>query len=203
MRVYKYTNLEYCNPWSFRLGTLYDYRREEEYGNAVGDKNEGSYHLKYETHFETTDAFTDNLQKNQPFPFMYVKGSNEDRWFYALTSLNLLVFSAVLVKNDEMYKEFKNTNCCVAIYDFYSFSENLVRQIKLPVVKWQINKCEYGPKNLSNTHGPVPSLPFLKNEHYKYQNEVRLCIEVASESVNPLILPGKGFWKNCKIIQSL
>lgn len=200
MRVYKYTNSAYCKPWSFRLGTLYDYRREEELGSQIGDKSEGSHHLKYNSEFEISDEFMADLGKNQHFSFAWAKGENEGHHFCAITSSNLLVYSAVEHRDDELYNSFAESNCCVAINDFELFAINIISNIRLPIINWKIARCTYGPKNWVDTLGPIPSIAFAKDEAYKHQSEVRLCIEVAADVVTPLIVNGNKFWKYCSII---
>lgn len=201
MRVYKYTNSKYCSPWSFRLGTLYDYRKEEEYGRSIGDKGEGSHSSNFSTTFDTTDDFARRLYDEQDFPAMYVKALQKDGGStFVFTSCNLLVFSAICDRNDDMYAEFKGTDCCVSISNFELFSKALVSSMDVNVEKWLIKKCEYGGKKWVEQYGAIPSLPYFKDIRYSYQKEVRLCVQLYEDVKNPVIVSPRGMWKYCKII---
>lgn len=57
------------------------------------------------------------------------------------------------------------------------------------------------PINWVNTPGYIPSIAFAKDETYKYQSEVRLCIGVAVDVVTPLIVNGNNFWNYCRIMR--
>lgn len=196
MRAYKYTNTKYCKPWSFRLGTLYDYRDEETLGSEIGDKSEGSFQLVY-----TTENTIDDLEfEDQSFPFVYVKGDRDGKNFYGFTISNLLVYSAVLNRNDDLYQSFEESDCCVSIKNFESFAKKLMKEIKEPIISWKISKCIYAPKNLTDHQGKIPDIAFLKGEEYKHQEEIRLCIMLARDPISPIILSGQGFWKHCQII---
>jgi hypothetical protein len=206
MKAYKFTKREYYDRGSFRLGTLYDFRREEAYGKVVGDQSEGSFDRQHSFSFATSDGLIRRLTAAQDFAWMYAKGEKtdrhaSDRFTLRFTSANLLVFCASLIDDDRLFDEFTGTDCCIEIDDFEAFCRALVQKISRPVAKVVIRKCTYGARLVTNDRSPMPPLPFLKDWRYEGQKEVRLCVDLGCDPTEPILVSSLGALLHCRIVK--
>jgi hypothetical protein len=203
MKAYKFTKRQFYDRGSFRLGTLYDYRREDNYGTAVGDAREGSFDRQHSFDFNTSSNLIGRLTANQEFSWMYAKGkrtSPQERHPFVLnfTSANLLIFSAALVDDDGLFNEFSGADCCLEICDFEAFCQALVSKIPR-VQKWAIKECVYADRVVINDRAPMPSLPFLKDVRYAQQREIRLAVQLWGDPTDPVMLSSLDPLKYCRI----
>ena len=208
MKAYKFTKKEYFGKHSFRLGTLYDYRREEAYGSAIGDAREGTFDRQYQFPFKTTDQLINRLTTNQRFAWVYAKGEKNDRreknrYLINFVSANLLVFSASLIPDDFLFDEFSGSDCCVEISDFGELCAALMRDNSLAVEKTAIRECTYTDRIVVNDDSPMPPLPFVKDKRYAKQKEIRFCVQLFGDPPGGIILNSLDAWQHCKILKSI
>ncbi|MGA2443920.1 MAG: hypothetical protein ABSG50_00655 [Opitutaceae bacterium] len=208
MKAYKFTKRRYYDRGSFRLGTLYDYRREEAYGSAIGDAREGTFDRQHSFDFKTSNALIKQLTSAQEFGLMYAKGEKtgkfeRNRFVLNFTSVNLLVFSAALISDHFLFGEFADTDCCIEIDDFEAFCGCLVGKISQPIAKAAIRECIYGDRVVVNDRNPMPPLPFLKDKRYEKQREIRLCVQLYADPTGPITLSSLDALLHCRIVKSL
>lgn len=208
MKAYKFTQSKYHKKGSLRLGSLWDYRKEELHGSSIGDKREGSFQIEMESAFELDASFQEALFSNQNFMACYVKGDRfeEDGGnpFLAMTIPNIHIFSASLIYNKKLFNEFES-DLCLEIPDFRIFSELLVRQINKThrVLKWVIVECLYMENQVFDRPESVPCLTRIKNDKYAQQKEVRLCVELLEPPDGGIVLKGKKALKHCHVFKRL
>lgn len=203
MKVYKFTKSTFYKNGTFRLGTLYDYRMEEQYGSSIGDRREGTFDMEYQHPFKTNNKIISNLTKNQKFEWAYSKGEKIDKnitnpYNIKFTSANLLVYSVTMIDDDFLFNEFQDTDCCIQITDFFKFSETMVTKIKTPVEKWIVQPCTYCERTVTNKKWPMPMLPLTKDRKYQNQNEIRLCIQTTGDP-SPVVISDLELLSYCKI----
>ena len=108
-----------------RLGSLWDYRKEELHGSSIGDKSEGSFEVEMESAFEVDTDLRKVLFSNQNFMAGYVKGNRFEKDggnpFLAMTLPNVHIFSSSLVYDKKLFNEF-DSDLCLVIPDFEKFS---------------------------------------------------------------------------------
>jgi hypothetical protein len=204
MKAYKFTKKGYYEKCSFRLGTLYDYRREETYGSAIGDAREGTFDRQHSFPFRTNDSMIKHLTCNQRFPWAYAKGQKKDRnesnrHIINFTSANLLIFSASLNFDDFLFDEFADTDCCIEIADFGQFCTTLLRGANLAIEKTVIRECTYTDRIVVNDDSPMPPLPFIKDRRYSKQKEVRLCVQLFTDPTGAITLNSEDALRHCRI----
>jgi len=199
MKVFKFSKRKFVSSASFRLGTLYDFRREEKYGAQVGDRIEGASRGVQETFPFWSDFDPGKILTGQPFESMWAKGNETEglkRHVLSVTSQDLLVFCVTQHFDESLYDVF-DSDVCLEIEDWNGFTKALIRALPLPVEKYCSDACCYLEKDFFAASGSLPRLPFWKEPRYASQKEVRLCVSVAVDPITPVTVSSPAALSFC------
>ncbi len=184
-----------------RIGTLYDFRKEEIYGNEVGDKSEGSARV---------NGFQAQLPKRfdpikfmgkQPLLTMYAGGHltrDKRHKVHSFTTHDVYVFCAAWELNTNMDPAFGRS--VVVIRNVQSFVSAIARALPASILKWDIGRCIYSDKENVAKLKNLPSLPFWKPERYAYQDEWRAWFMSSEDHIKPEIIESFEIAKHCSLL---
>jgi hypothetical protein len=200
-RLFKYSDPKWAdalaNEGKIRIGTLYDFRREEDHGEERGDKEEG---LRIT---ETTPSLGVVTSKTAP-PIIRRALSIPDGAGIDFGDTGGIVF------RQEFPDVFVYCTCaryepavertfggaCVEIFDVRGFFTAITRQLSKPdefgipfVTSAAIaNHCDYGERHQVGRHVATYHPAFRKPKRYEHQAEVRAIWATPRTVIAPMNL---------------
>ena len=207
-KLYKYMKSEHTDAFfkrgKLRIGTLYDYRKDEKSNVARMDKGEGTIIL-----YSDEDIDSEHPENISPIArdcvsvhkgqytrfigFRFQKTVEIPNYHILCTSeeYNLKIMSAF------------DCDCCVQINrptDFFQTINGCLRQKVLVHKEYHVERCIYQDRARHWLHqsGPHPAL--IKDPEYEYQREVRVIWTPASYVVEPVFITCKAARKFCSIV---
>jgi hypothetical protein len=210
--IYKYIKRrKYANDFFedglIRIGTLYDFRQEEKHGTEIGDKDEGTKTLTTDGyHFIDTASpstipswFSTNFSES----FNLRDGARlqihaRDGVRLRLTVPDRYVFCASREFDGALISKCEY-ECCIRINNPLGFFGALSRKLKHKATLLGVGVCTYRPRLIlgHEDSGFEPSL--IKEERYKYQNEVRAVWSANQSDITPVIIKAKKARHFCEI----
>ncbi|MEG5938846.1 hypothetical protein UXO69_05125 [Enterobacter hormaechei] len=160
MKLYKYMKSEYAETFlkngTLRIGTLMDFKKNENFNEAIGDKNEGSHFPQIDFQGKTYTANLNNSQKS------FLKGALElpSGSFMSgfsvvreITSKDFYVYCLTIEPSRKAMDVFE-CDTCIEISNPLNFLSLLTKKVseKSRGLSW---------------HGPVSYL----DKHYQYDND--------------------------------
>lgn len=206
--LYKYLRKEHAEKLLkygvFRIGTLFDYRNMEKYGDIIGDHEEGMKvtHLAVDKEYWTPHTQPDfsksffDLSKNSGIEMSgFTLRKNEK-------SLNCFIFSTTEQFDSKAMEAF-GYDACIEIKSPKSFFNTLSKCFRHKGTYVGAFKCAYTERKKSylkqnNTH---PAL--IKEPSYAGQTEVRTIWDPIKRPIKPKIIKCKKAIKYCKLYCSL
>jgi hypothetical protein len=209
-KLYKYIDSKYCERTikygEVRIGTLFDYRRQEKRGDAIGDSQEGFSNI-YDQVDEYDLSQPEKLPKITHEFFKIPKGVKNSyirniKLVLKRQSSNcyLLCFSKVLSR--ELLKEF-NYDVVYSIKRPLEFLHEInveLRRLCLVRGRLLIMPCTYISREIhhsSDYAGISPAL--IKDSQYSKQEKVRTIWIPTSKDITPLTITVRGLGKNIQI----
>lgn len=189
-----------------RLGTLYTYRNEEEFGPEVGDKDEGTVDLKKSgfTVIDTADPrstpafFRSGLSVGPGSRLQIIardgigrRFEDPDCWIYC-TSKYFDRAQMISIGYDT----------CIEIFDIEPFFFAVSREIQTRIRSfWGAAECVYRDRAVEHTaYDGIPPA-FIKHPRFRGQTEVRaLWIPKDGERVEPIIVSAKIAVQFCRLV---
>lgn len=208
--LYKYLRRKHLNRFrndgEMRIGTLYDFRKEERYGSVVGDSDEGTkilttdgYHF-LDTNDSATipDWFKSHFEKSiriAPGGSLTIHAragvrtrlTAPDRYVYCVST----EFDKGILLNGEY-------DCCIQIVDSERFFEEITIRLSRFAVWLEFSPCVYRSRLVlgDKDDGLDPAL--IKGKRYTYQREARAIWEAAVDGpLSPVIIRAKRARKCC------
>lgn len=177
--VYKYTHREHAeamiNEGKVRLGTLYDYRRQE-HGGAIGDTDEGIYKVFSDEDFEYTGP-----SGASPFHRHFIKGEGHARFQgirfeHRRVTHNAYMFCCSSEFSESMMQKYRaepGYDACVRINAPVRFFDEISKVLGREITDWVVGNCVYLKREFHHTQEPDTSPGFVKDPLYAWQKEVR------------------------------
>lgn len=213
-RLYKYTMAQFARDMvehgRFRLGTLYEYRRIEKHGIAVGDAEEGTHKTildaKRPTSFSLQDGSPEAqyfhqhiLREDQKHKDVRIVMASGAKLIANTNSEDLYVFATSLTFDLNAMHEF-GYNACVAIERPDRFVQALSRSLRhvarfvgfAPVVYTNRETDYLAP------HRTHPAL--LKGTEYAYQTEARALWQPTGKTIEPFVLTCRRAARYCSLM---
>jgi len=207
--VYKYLTSE--NAKSFledgyiKIGTLYDYREVEKYGEQIGDRHEGT---KTEYSHDKEPKKGDELNPLEKKAIkvgpgftvvnnrVEVKSSSPDYYIYCVSDSYK---ESILRKLNEDFPD-NHYDACVEITSINMLIENINKKL-LNGKHIGFGKCHYiGRMHHYTKKAPHPAI--LKEKKYKYQEEIRIFWNpINPKELEPVILKTDNLKDYCKLMK--
>ncbi|HGD3335382.1 TPA: hypothetical protein ACI4B1_000636 [Enterobacter hormaechei] len=201
MVLYKYMKrkdlLAFLAKGTVRIGTLYDYRKEEEYGGAIGDESEGVYetvldrggdYIVNPLHDTPEAEFCRNafkIEKDTNFPVIEMQG--DAKIIHRSMSPNVYIYCTTLTYDRTAMEEF-GYDSCLEIFRPDIFINELTRKLRKKAKYICTSKILYSEKSTSYKE-PLDMHPSLvKSKKYTYQCEARSLWAPRDEIQGPIIL---------------
>ena len=210
--LYKYTYQKYVedilNDGIFRIGTLYDFRKEENHGDEIGDTGEGTKNLYYRSSSGPTVLDTENPEL---FPEFLQERILVDR-----DSGNRLQ----IVARDGISQSYNNDNCYVLCLSD-TFDRNTMRQLGYDaciridnpkrfidcisnsirkLAKFElVDLCEYQGRTLDHKLGRNIPPVLLKDSRHSYQREVRIVWKAQHKNIKHIVKAFVGASQYCSL----
>ncbi len=178
-----------------RIGTLFDYRREERFGTAIGDSQEG-----YTEIYDKVDKYDFSEPEKLPkiaHEFFHIPKGLKNSFVENVNlmlkrqSKNYYLFCLSKAFKKELLIEFK----CEAVYSiikpFKFFHEiNIVlNDLGLARGRMFIMPCIYMPRKMHHTSKEADLAPVLiKHPKYAKQEEVRVIWTPTYSEISPVII---------------
>lgn len=174
--IYKYLERRHAemmtNEGRIRIGTLFDYRKVEEYDMQRADINEGKMVFVYDIDKEINvtelpDIFADRIEGNANFKNIILRAP--------LDAPDCYVYCCSQIFDETLMKDF-GADCCVEIFDVYAFAEAIGKKL---ADEGLIYNCVMpGPCNYIGhevEHNFKETSEFLKDkELFGHQSEYRI-----------------------------
>jgi len=181
--IYKYTEGKYLDLFfcfgKIRIGTLFDYRREEDLGFVIGDREEGQSKIIFENPPSVFALGGKSIEAEHFGKYLPIKGEGTislapgARIITTINSPNYYIYCASLKFNPNVMSEYGGS--CIEIFDAEKFFAeiNLVMKRKRKTSYQGLHRVEYcnretDYKNPSKFH---PAL--IKSEERKKDCEAR------------------------------
>ena len=162
--LYRFTKKVWADRFfqtgELRLGTLFDYAKNESYGDAIHDRHEGYYiYIKYD---------------NTP------SGAPELRFTLAR---NNLLLCASTDYNEEFYEKF-DADCCIVIesIDFYTEIDSILNNNCTPIILSKVNYYDKSSWTCIPEYEDFAGI--MKNISFAEQKEVRALWEPKNYPMN-------------------
>lgn len=213
MALYKYMKSEHAEMFfhngTLRIGTLLDFKKNEDFNEAIGDKNEGSHYP-----FMNIDQ-TLRFGEMTPSQASFFKGAIDGVTGLSITGIKFVrevrscdfyVYCMTTEPSRSAMEEFE-CDTCIEIADPMAFLRALTRKVRLQAgdLAWYGNVTymnkEY-PYTLESGLHPAST----KDEHYSYQKEFRAIWRARNGSpegtvLSPLFVRVPKSIKNCRFIK--
>ena len=189
---YKYLKREHAESFLsdglVRIGTLYDYRRAEAHGPAIGDEAEGTL-----TVYSDDDVHWDRYEDAPEF-YKQVLGGKADNiairgiefqqrhvvtdvWMYCTS----LAYSRAAMKAFEC-------EVCIRINNPGRFFQTITRALNADISQFLWGRCVYEDRRIHHRSTRRPHPGFLKDPAYAYQKELRAVWLPHEQPVTPRFL---------------
>jgi len=184
-----------------RIGTLYEFRNEENYGKEIGDNEEGkksSYMEVNKTSFtyETQPEFTKSLFKMTPNSgTVHLKDLTIEN---EANSSDLYLYCTTNVYDQNAMKNF-GYDACIEIIRPDRFFKCLSKQLKNKGTYQGSHRCIYKPRRLPHYYKDKIHPALIKDPEYFYQKEVRSIWQPKNNKIKPIFLEVNNLHKHCKI----
>lgn len=184
---------------------LSEFQKVENFGNGIGDLNEGIVRFNSNGNvFDTNDPnhnksvatlLSGNIQAGRVI--IIAEKHIEFR------TNNCFIFSVSQLANKSLLKEF-GYDSCVKIEQFEDFfkilTDNLIKN-GYKVTQAEVNECWYQKKEVDLLE-ELPYTPaFIKDEKYEYQKEVRCAWSIENCEEKPLIFTCPEIKKFCSLFK--
>ena len=202
MKLYKYLPKEFAvamtETGTIKIGTLFNYRKEEKFGCKVGDESEGKITKQLKGPITVSQESHPKFLKEMNLVFQdpqHIKGSID----FVQTSENLYVYSVSEVLSRDLMQEF-GYNSCVEISDPNIFFKMV--SASFPSASFcGFHKCVYDKKIIPHDTEILISPALLKSkEKYGNQNEVRALWSSSNKEIAPVIVTAPAVKKLVKIL---
>lgn len=208
---YKYLPLKYANALTERglikIGTLFEYQKEDQYGKNIGDKGEGSLTEWSRISRENVTQKDLNRIERQVFKIGNgVKGAALHNCLAAVTqnSRDLYIYSVSRVFNIELLRTLcedyhEKYDSCVRINNPEKFIK-AVSDAFSDKGKFEATAlCCYMSRTKHHSKS-VPHPVFIKEPHYQYQEEIRtVWSPVTEETIQGEIIEIPNLSNYCEL----
>lgn len=207
--IYKYMEYKHARDLvcsgSFRIGTLYDYKKTESHGYEIGDEIEGQKIIRCEQNLIIKD-FNQPQNFDKYFPqFAGVETIDNITLTNDLSSPNIFVCSFSNSFDITTMKRM-GYDSCVKILDLNKFLTYYFKKIiKKGLATGRYATCkellytDNKEMDISDAHDR-PAWE-MKEMRYQYQDEYRAVFEATNpKKIEPIILKSYGAKKYCSII---
>lgn len=184
MKLYKYMDRKYCDLFfetgQIRIGTLFDFRKEDVHNKAVGDKREGVQtkvmELSKSLYTATADAAQMEFLSNF---FVFAPGcsgviTGNPTFVHELSEPDYFIYCTTTTYSPKvMIEEFEYDSCIEIldgekfIYEMHRVMRGYTKRMVSGVVRYDRSKLNY------NQQLNYPSV-MLKEARYAYQQEHRV-----------------------------
>lgn len=185
--LYKYLKREHLKAFfqfgSLKIGTLYEYRNEEELGKVIGDGEEGTYVTEllspngreidlsgssaeadyFRQHVLRPDQWNSKVKVVMEAGASLITNTNSPNYYIYCVSSHF----------DELVMHQFGCDSCIEIVHPEKFFKAISKVIRHKGGFEGVHRIAYGPKKTDhlNPHGVHPAL--LKDSEYSYQAEMR------------------------------
>lgn len=211
--LYKYLPKKYLEAFlrhgSLKIGTLYEYRKTEDYGDVVGDKNEGLHKTELalagggeidlatsspEAEYFRTHVLRPDQHHRKPKIIM----ADGARLVAHTNSPDLYIYCMTSEYSDAVMKEFGCDACLEIIHpaEFFTAISHVIRH------KGRfdgLGPITYSDKttNYLKPHQIHPAV--MKDTHYEYQKEWRAIWVPRKEPRKPLFIDVPRAVRHCRV----
>lgn len=181
LKFFKAMRRQYADQFfadgKLRVGTLYDFRRVEDYGDETGDAGEGTKELySHQRHVteSTIPAFLQQKIRVGPGNQLDIVIDGDGELSAEFQDPDLYVFCVSMDFNRERMRRLGH-DACVVIEDtsFFQHLHNAMKPFISPESKGVLRDVIYSSRR--HFHAQDRNLPMalVKPERFKYQNEAR------------------------------
>lgn len=185
MTLYKFIERKYCddffNTGSLRLGTIHSFRDTVEYGEHIGDEDEGIHHIKR----SVDNPVTHSKENNEPIisEFFNLKGDGDVTisnmsFVVPRKSADAFIFCTSYLFTEALFKMWndkKRFDACYEITDVKLFIESISQKIELSAYFVLETKVAYIGKEIDWQSPQANIHPGLtKFNEYSWQKEHRM-----------------------------
>lgn len=213
MALYKYVKREHLDVFftngSMKIGSLYEYRNVEQYGNVIGDDGEGFYH----TELSKSGRHEIDLSQNTPeanFFRQHVLRPDQQninvkiimgdgaKLISRTDSPDYYIYCVTSEFNHNVMKEF-GCDSCIEIQRPDVFFRAISKRIRHKAEFETVTNIVYGNKNTHYTapHGVHPAIK--KSTEYRNQKEVRAIWKPKKEIKAPLFIDVPKAIRACRV----
>lgn len=198
----------FLNRGCLKIGTLYEYRKIEDYGNVIGDKNEGLHKTELflpgggEIDLASNSLEAEYFRKHVLRPDQQdakVKIVLEDgaRLIAHSNSQDLYIYCMSSEYNPSVMKEF-GCDACLEIFRPNEFFEAISRKIRHKAEFNELGPIKYMDKttHYSQPHTIHPAA--MKDVEYDYQNEWRAIWVPEKAPRQPLFINVPRAIRHCR-----
>lgn len=213
MALYKYMKSEHAEMFfrngTLRIGTLFDFKKNENFNEAVGDKHEGSHYPYMDVVEPIYSGNMNSLQKS------FLKGAislapgasiSNLKIVREVTSSDFFVFCMTTEPSRDAMEEFE-CDICIEIADPTSFIKALTRKVKSKTgdLAWH-GHVTYMRKDYPYMKETGLHPACTKDERYMYQKEYRAIWHARKNSsecviLSPLFIKAPKLIKYCREIR--
>ncbi|GEM_PF-4326509 len=162
-----------CESGMIRLGTLYEYRDTERYGNNIGDKYEGTGGKQWNLNGETYGG-NQLPEKVKQIGRIRVYSSlkGDGSIVFSETCPNFYIYSVCATFFDSV-SDFMDPeyDSCVEILNQELFAAIVTKELDLPFLHW--SPCKYQNRIKNIFDDGIIDYSVIKETKYVQQNEVR------------------------------
>lgn len=190
----------------FRIGTLFDFRKVEYHGEAIGDIGEGTHLTTLKTGVPKLVSFEDNSPEALFFRTHLGNIHSQNQKIYLApdasitartNSQNFFIFCSSLLFNANTMKEF-GYDACIKIEDPEKFFNALSHSIRHKASYIGFSPVNYKHRNTDHLHPHLNHAALSKDPAYSYQAEVRALWQPLKTCI-PLIAECKKALNYCSI----
>jgi hypothetical protein len=179
MKIYKYLSNKnassLCQSGVLRIGTIYEYRKEELFGKEIGDIDEGKKIKLWELSgkmYEKGDVPEVFFESGAIKMGEGVKIGGTGPVRLVESCPNYFIYSASLSFETSLFGSIdKEYDACVQIRDCDKFANAITKEIERPFLGW--HGCVYGPKTTKDLTDRTNDHTIRKEIKYEYQKEIR------------------------------
>jgi hypothetical protein len=209
MRIFKYMQQEHLDGFfqngCLKIGTLYDYRKEEEYGEVTGDRDEAYQLTELRTPDDGLDLATNTAEavyvKKRLCPDEQSVGwkfSGNVTFVYYDSAPDAYVYCLTSKYSPAVMKKFKY-DACMEILDLDAFLASISRKIADCGIYVYGGKVLYMNRRTPFTE-PLRMHPsIIKDPKYSYQKEWRSIWRPSEQSISPFLTHVPEAIRYCRV----
>jgi len=210
MTLFKYIKKEHLDAFflrgSLRIGSLYEYRNVEQYGQVIGDNQEGVYQTvldrdgEYEVDLTKDSAETRFFRQHFTIndPRINIVMGDGARVVVENYSLNLYIYCVTTEFNVDAMKAF-GCDSCIEITRPGDFFSAISKAIRHKAKFGGAHAITYGNKTTSYTTPHPVHAALLKSKEYAFQKEFRAIWTPNKEIKSPLYINVPRAIKACRV----